>query len=745
MTPRSIRWHLFQVLLVTIVPIGLFAAALLYLHWQAQEEQREQSQIESVRLLATAVDNALESTMQRLSIFARVWAANPAGDAEIYAQARAALAGNPDWSNIVAFRVDGSGVFRADEAFGASVPAMRLLAQWRPVIEEQRAVVTDVFLSPVSGRKLVSVGVPVVRDGKVTHVLLAVLNLRWFDELMARQGRGGLAGVFDRNWKFVARTTEGEERRGSDGSAALVGDMKRAPEGIGRYHSLSGTGVYTSWTSTRHGWRVALATPSAPIESAFWTYLGALTLLWVAMVAVGIAYAVSKGRHIASALVSVEERARELAQAHRLGRLPASRVEEVSRALAALEQASERLQAAMRERDQSLATEQKARSAAEAANRAKDEFLAMLGHELRNPLAAIWSGVSILRSESRTPQQLDFAAGVIERQSRHLKRLIDDLLDVGRVMTGSVMIERAPVDLAVAVRHVATTLEAAGRFTQRVLQIDAAPVWVDGDQTRLEQIATNLLVNAVTCTAPGGSIRVRVGREGREAVLEVSDDGRGIAPENLERVFELFFQADATVDRRSGGLGIGLTLVRRLAGLHDGTVTAHSAGRNKGASFVVRLPAMAAAVQAVRAPAPAPARAVEPQTILVVEDNADERESLQVALELQGHGVLHAPDAHSALELLRQHRPPVAILDIGLPGMNGYELARIARAQLGDALLLVALTGYGAEADVQRAKAAGFDAHLIKPVEMQELIEVLERAPGARSNQRGLSADQKIA
>jgi signal transduction histidine kinase/ActR/RegA family two-component response regulator len=735
MAPKRIRWHLFQVLLVCVLPLGLFAAGLLYLHWQAQEEQRERSQIESARLLAAAVDNALDSTVQRLSIFARVWEANPAGDAAIYAQARAALAVNPDWSNIAAFRTDGSGVFRADEVFGASVPAMRLLQQWRPAVEERRPVVTNVFISPVSGLKLVSVGVPVTRDGKVTHVLVAALNLRWYDELLTRQGRGGLAGIFDRNWKFVARSAEGDERRGTDGAKALIEDMKRAPEGIGRYDSLSGTGVYTSWSPTRHGWWVALATPAAPVESAFWKYLGVLGVLWAAMVTAGIAYAVSKGRHIAAGLESLEKRAAELAAARSLGPPATSRVEEVNRTLVALERASATLQAAMSERDESLQTEQKARAAAEAANRAKDEFLAMLAHELRNPLAAISSAVMIMGNARRTPEQAEFAAGVVGRQSSHLKRLIDDLLDVGRLVTGKVALERGAVDLAAAARNAVITLQTAGRLAERRVSLDTTPAWIEGDQTRVEQIIGNLLVNAATYSDRGRTVRVRIATEENQAVLEVSDNGRGIAPEDLARVFDLFYQADASVDRTSGGLGIGLTLVKRLTEMHGGTVRVQSPGRGKGATFTVRFPALAAALRAPRAAAAV--RAGDARTILIVEDHSDQRNGLRIALELAGHTVLHAADGHGALDVLHQHRPPVAIFDIGLPGMNGYELARAARAALGREIVLVALTGYGGNLDVLRAKEAGFDHHLTKPVDMDELARLL--------NQSRLSVDQKIA
>jgi signal transduction histidine kinase/ActR/RegA family two-component response regulator len=736
MRPRSIRSHLFQVLLACVLPLGVFAAVLLYLHWQAQERERERAQIESVRLLAAAVDNALDSTVQRLSILARLWASNPASDKAVYQQAREALGVNPDWSNIVAFRADGSGVFRANEPFDADLSGMQLLPLWRPVLDERKTVVSDVYVSTYTGEKTVAVGVPVIMDGKATHVLAASLNLRWFDQLMARQGRSGLAGVFDRTWQFVARTTEGDQRRGTDGAPALIEDMKRRPEGIGRYDSLSGAGVYTSWTATRHGWWVALATPAGPIESAFWTYLGALGLLWAAMLAAGIAYAVHKGRRIATGLDALKGGAAELAAARRLRPLPAAHVQEVDDALAALQRASERLQDAMRERDASLEVEQKARAAAEAANRAKDEFLAMLGHELRNPLAAIWNASTVMRSQALSAEQLDFATSVIERQSRHLKRLIDDLLDVGRVMTGKVMLERGPLDLGAAVRHVAASLETAGRFAQRRVEIDAAPVWIDGDPTRIEQIATNLLANALTYTPAGGRVRVRVAREGDHALLEVSDDGRGIAPGDLERVFDLFYQADLTPDRATGGLGIGLTLVRRLVELHGGTVAARSDGKGKGASFSVRLPAMPAEPRVARAEAPE--RAGARHTILIVEDNADERESLRTMLELHGHTVLYAADGPSALELLRRKRPPVAILDIGLPGMDGYDVARAARAELGGGIFLIALTGYGGNADAQRAREAGFDVHLTKPVELHELARVI-------ANQGALSADQKIA
>jgi signal transduction histidine kinase/CheY-like chemotaxis protein len=720
---RGIRWHLFQVLLVTIVPIGLLAAALLYLHWQTQERERERSQIQVARLLAAAADNALESTVERLSILARLWGASSVRDEEFYAHTREAVKSHDDWAEVVAFRADGRAMFRAETPFAAGSPIE--LDVWRSVVAARAPVVSD-LVAGAGGTPVIAVGVPVVRSGKVSHVLVAVLELRWYDRLLTRQGlpEGGVAGLFDRRFKFVARSSEGPERRGGNPTEGLVADMKVRREGIGRYTNLAGTSVYTAWTFTRHGWGVAIATPAAPIEGPLWRHLLLLGFLWAAAVALGVLYVFSKARLITASLESLEGQALHVAAGRRIADLPASRVREIDRAVAALEEASVLLQSTTQQRGRYLATEREARAVAEAANRAKDEFLAMLGHELRNPLSAISNAAAILRIESRSGQQLEFVSGVLERQTRHLARLIDDLLDAGRAITGKIALESAPLDLAASARNVATTLQGSGRLADRRLQLDLAPAWIDGDHTRVEQIVTNLLVNAATYTEPGGHIRVETLSEGADAVLRITDDGRGIAPESLPHLFDLFFQAESTVDRATGGLGVGLTLVQRLARLHGGDVTAESDGRGRGATFTVRLPAIPAPESKSRPPVSVPAP--EPKTVLIVEDNDDARESLRMALGLQGHRVLEAADGPGALEVLQRERVPIAVLDIGLPGIDGYELARRIRVALGPHIVLIALTGYGMESDAQKATEAGFDRHLTKPVDMQHLAQAME-------------------
>jgi signal transduction histidine kinase len=604
---RSIRWHLFQLQMVSMVPIGLLAAALLYLHWQVQEHERERSQIESVRLLAAAIDNALDSSVERLSIFARLWSSSSLGERAIYEQAKEALNANADWSDILAFNASGVGVFRAGAAFGAEMPLGPQFDVWQPVFTERRPVISDIFVGPDGSSHILAVGVPVIRDGKVTHVLIADLELTWYDRLLRQQGlpEGAVAGLFDRNFNFVARSTEGQARRGRDPSPALVADMKKKPEGLARYTNLNGTAVYTAWTFTRHGWGVGFATPTAPVDNAFWHHLRLFGFLWAAAMAAGVLYAFWKARPIAATLEALEDQAEHFATGQRLGSLPDSHVEEVNRVIVALEKASELLQTATRERDRWLDTEREARAQAEATSAAKDEFLAMLSHELRNPLAAIWTAAAIVKTPGRNAEQLEFACRVIDRQTRHLSRLLDDLLDVGRAMTGKIVLERTPVDLVAAARHVVEILQTTGRLADREIELDVAPAWVEGDQTRIEQILTNLVVNAATYTAPGGHIRVRVARQASDAVLEIADDGQGIALENLPRVFDLFFQGEATADRASGGLGIGLTLVQRLATLHGGDVTAQSAGRGTDATFTVRIPAVPEPTRAEVASVPA--------------------------------------------------------------------------------------------------------------------------------------------
>ena len=356
-------------------------------------------------------------------------------------------------------------------------------------------------------------------------------------------------------------------------------------------------------------------------------------------------------------------------------------------------------------------------------NKAKDEFLAMLGHELRNPLAAISNAVLLLERTKADSESSSFARDVIRRQSTHLKRMIDDLLDASRVARGKITLEQRPTDLNACVERALGSLTTAGRAARHRIGHSGIEVWVRGDATRLEQVVTNLVLNAITYTPEGGAINVSVSREGGDAVLAVSDTGIGIGADAIAHVFDLFYQAQQDLSRSSGGLGIGLTLVRSLVELHGGGVVVSSAGPGKGASFAVRLPAIDKPPDSRRnLTGSEPTRA---RRIVLIEDEADSRRTLQRVLEQEGHSVTTAEDGARGIELIRESRPDVAIVDIGLPGMSGYEVARQVKAEHGGKVLLIALTGYGQQDDEHRAKGAGFDAHVTKPADLAELARLI--------------------
>jgi PAS domain S-box-containing protein len=365
------------------------------------------------------------------------------------------------------------------------------------------------------------------------------------------------------------------------------------------------------------------------------------------------------------------------------------------------------------------------------ADRRKDEFLAMLAHELRNPLAPIGTASELLSRTVTGDARARTAIGMIKRQAAHLTRLVDDLLDVSRITQGRIQLRRKPVDLAGVVTQALETVEPQLRERQQRLAVTALsyePLYVSGDFARLVQCVGNILTNAVKYTEAGGEISIHTGGDRHTVFIRVADNGSGIAPELLPKVFELFVQGERTLDRAQGGLGIGLALVRRLVEMHGGQVRAHSEGLGRGSTFEIELPRIA---RPEAAAADLAAVNTAPRRILIVDDNADAANSLALLLGLRGHETRVACSARETLAAVESFRPDVGLLDIGLPEMNGYELARRLRAlPRTSRLRLVALTGYGQAEDQQRALAAGFDAHLIKPVELAALERALAD-PGA--------------
>ncbi|MET0404832.1 MAG: ATP-binding protein [Cystobacter sp.] len=392
----------------------------------------------------------------------------------------------------------------------------------------------------------------------------------------------------------------------------------------------------------------------------------------------------------------------------------------------------ERVGSVLEARD--LTEQRKAEAALREAQHRKDEFLAMLAHELRNPMAPLRAALKLLEARVQLDDKGRHAIEVIERQTTNLARLVDDLLDVSRITRGRIELRKAVVELPALVENALQSVQTLLDERQHEVSVTLPrkPLRAFADAVRIEQIIVNLLTNAAKYTEPGGTLRVGLERAGAEAEIRVKDTGIGLAPDMLGRVFNLFEQAERPLDRSQGGLGIGLTMVKNLVELHGGTIEARSEGLGQGSEFIVRIPLVEESTAPKPAPEPVAAAAVpsSARRILVVDDNLDAADTLAELLQTWEHTVWQAHDGHAALKGVEEHRPDIVLLDIGLPGMDGYEVARHLRAgPLGHELTLVALTGYGQASDRSRAIEAGFDQHFVKPVDIDGLQKFIEQRP----------------
>src|SRR3954464_457593 len=723
---QPLRRRLFLLAAAGIVPLAVAAGIALLALAAEQKAQARRAGIEVTRALATAIDAELYRSVAALEALAQDPALDTADLKRFHEVMRRLHAGRPDWVTVTLADPAGRQLANANQPFGTALPTVVDLESLERVVATRRPAIGALTegRTPVLG---VPVRVPVLRERQVRYVLTAALRPEAFLEVLNRQRipPDWVVSVFDAHNVRVARSRQHAEFLNKPPAPGLEKLMQRGDEGSGMSFVLEGDEVYTSFSRSREtGWTVAIGIPPAAVEAgatrSLLVYGGGILL----SIALGVLAALAIARSITAPMAWLSAAAQSLGR--RQGVVPPSppilEIREVGSALAAA--AAERSQHEA-EREALLGREREARTAAEAASRAKDEFLAMLGHEVRNPLGSIATASPLLDHPRIDAEASRQARGVISRQVEHLARLTDDLLDAGRAVMGKIVLEHRPIDLAAVVTRALAVFESAGRFGGHRLERSLNSVWVDADETRIEQIAANLVANALKFTPAGGTIRVTVSQAGNDAILGVSDTGVGMSEELRARAFELFVQGDGALDRGKGGLGIGLTLVRRLAELHGGTASAASDGPGKGASFTVRLPTVAAPAHAsVQAVAAAPAAG---RDVLIVEDNVDAAETLRRLLELSGHRVRVAHDGVAGLEALLSGSTQVALIDIGLPRMDGYELARRMRASLEghSRPVMVALTGYGLPEDRSRALAAGFDEHLTKPIDASALARVL--------------------
>jgi signal transduction histidine kinase len=711
--PMSIRTYLGWIMLSALLPIGVFTGTLMYFLWNTQQLHRDEEQIARVRAMASVVQSEIDSTISRLELLATDPLLRPDDLAGFHARAHQLLGQSKDWGNVLLVSPSQQ-LMNAAVPFSTELPATEELSYVREAFSTARPTTSDLIMARVRKVRTISVAVPVMRDGRAAYLLIAALDLNYLSQMLAKLvPDDGVSSLLDRNYNIVARTRDVDTYAGQLPGSRLLAAAQSRREGITRSTIKEGVDVFTAFTRLDNGWTLGVATPSAQSDRALATYLVGLVTVWLAVLVLGVALARVLLRRIDRSIAQTVEAANELAAGHQVSFPPAT-VRELSALSSALSSLFQR--------------ERQARAEEEAANRTKDEFLAMLGHELRNPLAPITTALHLMKL--RGGDAFLKERGIIERQVQHMVRLIDDLLDVARITRGTVVLKRAPVEIGAVVAKAVET--ATPLLEQRRLQLDVqvpvAGLVVNGDATRLSQVLSNLLTNAAKFTPQGGHVAVHGRAVGGMVEITVTDDGIGMDADELARVFELFMQGRQSVDRPHGGLGLGLAIARSLALLHDGELTASSAGRGQGSTFRLMLP-QALVLSAPEGAEPAAVLAAPNRTgsVLVVDDNVDAALLLRDLLAGWGFETQVAHDGPSALQLLRTHVFDTAVLDIGLPGMDGYELAeQIREHPQGKTMRLIALTGYGQVSDRLKASAVGFDTHLVKPVDVQMLARAME-------------------
>jgi signal transduction histidine kinase/CheY-like chemotaxis protein len=605
---------------------------------------------------------------------------------------------------------------------------------FKRAIAERRFIAGDYVFGRVIHRHTINLTYPVIRhDGRIAGVVFAAMDLSALDTFVndINLPDGSVLTTMDARGQIISRRPDPEHWLGKTVPAEMVQGLAHAgapsfvvhgEDGVERLHAFARVGgpQLTDYTITM-GIPVDTITRQARHDQM----MSLLALACTTMLALLAAWLAGD--------ILIVQRVRKLMDTARsiaAGKLDARSgiahgSEEIGRLARALDEMAEALQ--KKETARSLAERE-----LRAADQRKDEFLAMLAHELRNPLAPISTGAHLLKLLNADNAQITQTCAIIARQVEHMTSLVDDLLDVSRVTRGLVSLSTQPLDLKKVIEDAAEQIRPLvnARRHRVLLDLPPEPAMVKGDHKRLVQVVANLLGNATKYTPEGGHIKLRLGREYDQYVLTVTDDGIGMEPDLVERVFDLFTQAERTPDRSQGGLGLGLALAKSLVELHGGQVAAYSAGPGKGSTFTVRLPRIADEAETVTAAVlPSTERRggpAAPLRILLVDDNKDAVQTLQLFLQAAGHTVQMAYRATEAVDVARAFQPQVCLLDIGLPDFDGNELARRLRAMPEAAgATLVALTGYGRQQDRQDASSAGFDHYLVKPVNTVQLTQLL--------------------
>jgi signal transduction histidine kinase len=745
----SIRFRLAMLVFACVLPAGLVSAYLIYDHYQVERTLLLGEALATARSMVAVVDRDFDTVTTSLRTLStsndvgfdnleefRLQAANVHAILPITDIGLLDAASNRQLMDTV--RAPGN-------VPGSSDPALI-----RQVVRDGQPAVSNLYVPADGGAPFITIGVPVFSHGVVTRVLTAGLRPQMLGTILSEQKlpESWRAAILDSRGTVVARNRDIDAYLGKPANPDMLKRMQDAPEDHIDTRTLDGLDVVSIYSrSPKSGWTVALGVPRQTLSAGLLRTLESLILATVVLLTIGLGLAWLVGGRIARSVQAL------IAPATALGKggamtVPRLDFKEAEQVAASLQSAALALDEAKQAAASEMAERRTAQAALIAADVRKDEFLATLAHELRNPMAPLVNALEILKMGDAIKTPPRNLLDIMERQMRQMVRLIDDLLDVSRITTNKLSIKSETLTLQEVIAYARETV---GIFIDKrkhhlMISLPPQPVLLDGDATRLSQVFSNLLNNAAKYTPPGGNIALEATLlEGRVRVT-ISDTGIGIAPAVLPHVFDIFFQADHSLGRTQSGLGIGLPLARRLVELHGGSISAASPGEGQGSTFTVELPV--AFVKESTAPLPAagasatPVPAAEPSPaalsalpsyrVLLADDNVDNVNTLRSLLVAAGQQVQISYDGMAALMAAELFDPEFAFLDIGMPGLDGYELARRLRADpQRRRCVLVAVTGWGQEKDQQLSRDAGFDYHIVKPVRLAQLEDILRKKPHA--------------
>jgi signal transduction histidine kinase len=748
--PRaSLRTYLLTLMAGAVVPVLCFAVYLTFGLSRAQQEAIERGLHDTAAALASGVDRELTGTITALEALAASQYLDHGNYAAFVREAQRVLESQTGhgWLSVNLAAPDGTSLMNSLSLTGAPLSLSDTVTV-KQTAGLAKPVISDLLPGGVRDQAAFAVRVPVLRDGTVKYVLSATLSARSMAGALRSQQHvpDRIAVLYDGRRTIVFRTVNAEQLIGTPVTPRLAQESTNHESGVIDDVNREGTPVRTVFQRSRgSGWSVAVGIPHHVLYAAQRRSIWNVITVGAAFLALSVTVALLVARRIRRSVADLVATADSLNAPDDTGMTTETRITELARLGQAIVAAGRLIRERGASLERQVAELRVARAAAEAGNRAKDEFLALLSHELRTPLNAVYGWARMLRAGQVGADASQRALDAIIRNANAQVRLIDDLLDVSRVIAGKMRLDVRPVDLKAVVENALDAVRPAAEGKsirlQSVLDPRAGPI--TGDPARLQQVIWNLLMNAVKFTAKGGRVQVHLQRINSHVEIVVSDTGQGIDPEFLPFIFDRFRQADSSSSRAHGGLGLGLALVKHLVELHGGTVAAQSAGDGKGATFIVRLPLAIAAIPEGLVPRVHPTAPVmefvsggvrlDGLRVLVVDDDPDAVELATAILAGAGAVVRTCGSAREALAAVQEWRPDVLVSDIEMPGEDGYALIRKVRAldaERGGKTPAVALTAYGRTQDRMSSLTAGYSMHVPKPVDPGELTTIIASVAG---------------